>query len=236
MFHIVICDDEEAFITELQTFLYRYSAEKNLEMRVSSFQDGQELTEHYPMDTDLIFLDIQMDRMNGLQAADKIRKKDENVSIIFLTSLAQYAIEGYQYNAANYVIKPIKYVRLKSEMDKWLAQNKKKERACILVENDTGKYKVFLNSLSYIETFNRNLMLHTGSENIISYRKMKDMESELDGYSFVRCHAGYLVNLFFVKRIEKLEIELINGERIPISQQKRKLFMEKLAQYWGDKL
>lgn len=236
MYHIVICDDEEKFVAELNALLYRYSAEKNLEIRVSSFKNGLELIENYPMDIDLIFLDIQMDRMNGLQAADKIRKKDENVSIIFLTSLAQYALEGYKYNATNYIIKPIKYIRLKSEMDKWLAQNKKKENAYILVENDTGKYKVSLNSLSYIETFNRNLMLYTDSENIISYRKMKDVENELEKHSFVRCHAGFLVNLFFVKRIEKLEIELIDGERIPISQQKRKLVMEKLAQYWGDRL
>jgi len=236
MYHIAICDDEEKFVAKLQTLLNRYAAEKRLEIRVSTFKDGLELIENYPMDIDLTFLDIQMDRMNGLQAADEIRKMDENVSIIFLTSLTRYALEGYKYNATNYIIKPIKYVRLKSEMDKWLAQNKKKENAYILVENDTGKYKVFLNSLSYIETFNRNLMLHTDNDNIVSYRKMKDMESELEEHSFVRCHTGFLVNLFFVKRIEKLEIELINGERIPISQQKRKLVMEKLAQYWGDRL
>ena len=106
----------------------------------------------------------------------------------------------------------------------------------IVVSNDTGTYKVFLKNLRFIETFNRNLLLHTEQENIICYRKMKELETELGEYGFVRCHSGYLVNLFYVKRIEKLDIILITDERIPISQLKRKEFMEQLADYWGDML
>jgi DNA-binding LytR/AlgR family response regulator len=236
MYHFIICEDEEKFVTELSDLLVRYFAEQDLPLRVTSFKNGQELIEQYPVDVDLIFLDIQMDKMNGLLAAEKIRKRDATVSIIFLTSLVQHALEGYKYNAVNYIIKPIKYVRLKYEMDKWLTQNQKNDREYLLIENDTGKYKVRLQTLSYIETYNRNLMLHTDTENILSYKKMKDMEAELSKHSFVRCHSGYLVNLFFIKRVEKLEIELINGEFIPISQLKRKTVMEKLTDYWGDRL
>ena len=100
--------------------------------------------------------------------------------------------------------------------------------------DDAGKFKVFLKSLRFIETFNRNLLLHTDQENIICYKKMKELEAELVQHGFVRCHSGYLVNLFYVKRIEKLDIILTTGERVPISQPKRKEFMERLADYWGD--
>lgn len=78
--------------------------------------------------------------------------------------------------------------------------------------------------------------LHTEQENIISYKSMKELEQELSQAGFARCHTSYLVNLFYVKGVQKLEITLITGECIPISQPKRKAFMEQLTRYWGERL
>ncbi len=236
MYNIAICDDEESFVTELAQQLKRYMEETGTELRITVFRDGKELVENDQIEMDLIFLDIQMNEMNGLQAAKRIREKDSGVGIIFLTSLVSHVLEGYQYQAVNYIIKPIKYVRLKAEMDRWIARYKQNEKDHIVITNDNGKYKVFLNTLHYIETYQRNVLLHTDEQEIISYKKMKDFERELAGSCFVRCHTGYLVNLYFVKRVEKLEMELTTGEKIPISQPKRKMVMEKLADYWGDML
>lgn len=83
---------------------------------------------------------------------------------------------------------------------------------------------------------NRNLLLHTEQGNIICYRSMKELEQELAPHGFVRCHTSYIVNLFFVKGVKKLEITLVTGETIPISQPKRRQFMEQLVEYWGDLL
>lgn len=94
--------------------------------------------------------------------------------------------------------------------------------------------RFFLKSLRYVETFNRNLLFHTEEENIICYKSMKEMEQELSGKGFVRCHTSYLVNLYYVKGVKKLEMELITGEMLPISQPRRKEVMEELAEYWGD--
>ncbi len=121
-------------------------------------------------------------------------------------------------------------------MDGWLKKRQKNDSPFIVVANDSGKYKVFLKSLRYIETFNRNLLLHTQQENIICYKSMKEMERELSDKGFSRCHTSYLVNLFFVQGVKNLEVKLITGEAIPVSQPKRKLFMEQLAEYWGDLL
>lgn len=236
MIKIAICDDEYVFIEDLQNLLKRYAEERGLDIHVINYKNGADLIERYNMQIDLIFLDIKMDVMNGLEAADKIRKIDSLVSIIFLTSLTKYVLEGYKYQATNYIIKPMKYVRLKSEMDNWIAKRKQTEEDFILVNNDTGIYKIILSELNYIETFNRNLMIHTNNENIISYKKIKDFEDELCNKGFVRCHSGYIINLSYIKRTEKLEFELLNGKRIPISQPKRKAVMEKLAEYWGDRL
>lgn len=234
MIHVAICDDEKEFVAYLTGLLNRYAAETGEEIKVTAFYDGMELIEKYDTTIDLIFLDIQMRLVDGLQAAGRIRRMDEKVGIIFLTTMTQYGLEGYRYQAANYIIKPMKYVRLKAEMDSWLKKHRREDSPAVVISNDTGKYKVFLKSLRYVETFNRNLLLHTNQENIICYKSMKEMEQELQGKGFIRCHTSYIVNLFYVKGVNKLEIELISGEMIPVSQPKRKAFMENLAEYWGD--
>ena len=172
--------------------------------------------------------------VNGLQAARRIRQMDESVGIIFLTNLTQYSLEGYKYQAANYMLKPLKYARLKAEMDKFAERRQKEENPSLIIANDTGKYKVPLKSIRYVETYNRNLMFHTEQKNIICYKRMKEIERELGVKDFARCHTSYMVNLLYVKGVKKLEIELITGETIPISQPKRKEFMERLTDYWGD--
>lgn len=234
MLHIAICDDEQEFVTHLTKLLDKYALESGEEIKISPYYDGLDLIEKYDTTIDLIFLDIQMKLVDGLHTAERIRQMDETVGIIFLTTLTQYGLEGYKYQAANYIIKPMKYVRLKAEMDNWIQKHRKEESPYIVVVNDSGKYKVVLKSLRYIETFNRNLLLHTESENIVCYKSMKEMERALQDKGFARCHTSYLVNLYYVKGAKKLEIELITGETLPISQPKRKEVMERLAQYWGD--
>lgn len=236
MIHIAICDDERDFVTHLKGLLQQYAAETDEEIKITPYYDGMELLERYDTTIDLIFLDIQMRLLNGLRAAEHIRRMDEGVGIIFLTTLTQYGLEGYKYQAVNYIIKPMKYVRLKAEMDQWLKKRRKEDSSALAVANDTGKYKVFLKSLRYVETFNRNLLLHTGQEHIICYKSMKEMEQKLQDKGFVRCHTSYIVNLSYIKGVKKLEIELITGEKIPISQPKRKEFMEKLAACWEELL
>ena len=234
MLHIAICDDEKDFVEHLTGLLLQYGRETGREIKITAYYDGMELIEKYDTTIDLIFLDICMKMVNGLHAAERIRQMDENVGIIFLTTLTQYGLEGYKYQATNYIIKPLKYVRLKSEMDKFIRRRQKDETPSLVIANDTGKYKVSLKSIRYIETYNRNLMFHTESENIICYKSMKEVEKQLADKGFVRCHTSYIVSLFYVKGIKKLDIELMTGETIPVSQPKRKEFMERLADYWGD--
>ena len=234
MLHVAICDDEKAFVRHLTRLLNQYSEETGRDIRITAFYDGMELIEKYDTTIDLFFLDIQMRLVNGLRAAERVRRMDENVGIIFLTTLAQYGLEGYKYRATDYILKPLKYVRPKSEIHQFIQRSRKEENPSLVISNDTGKYKVPLKSIRYIETYNRNLMFHTEQENIICYKSMKEVERGLCDNDFVRCHTSYIVNLLYVKGIKKLDIELITGETIPISQPRRKQFMERLTDYWGD--
>lgn len=234
MLHIAICDDEQSFVDHLKSLIRQYAAETGEEIKVSPYYDGLDLIEKYDPTVDLIFLDIQMKLVDGLRTAEKIRQMDEKVGIIFLTTLTQYGLEGYKYRAADYIIKPIRYVRLRDELNRFLSMSRQDASPSLIIKNDSGKYKIFLKSLRYIETFNRNLLFHTEQEKIICYKSMKEVEQELKGQGFARSHSSYLINLFYIKGVQKLEITLVTGEILPISQPKRKQFMEELTEYWGD--
>lgn len=235
MLHIAICDDEKGFVQYLTDLLNRYSKETGQDIKITPYYDGIELIEKYDTTIDLIFLDIRMKLVNGLHAAERIRQRDERVGIIFLTTLTQYGLEGYKYQADDYIIKPIKYARLKDEMSLFLKKHRHNTSPFIIISNDKGKYRITLKDIRYIETSNRNLLVHA-QDDIICYKTMKEMEQSLSSQGFGRCHSGYLVNMLYIKRVEKLDVILTTGEIIPISQPRRKSFIECLTDYWGDSL
>ena len=229
MYQIVICDDENSSILELKAFLTQYADETGKEFVFYDFHDGTELLQNYQMDFDLIFMDIKMEKLNGLKTAGEIRKIDDSVGLFFLTSLPQYVWQGYEYGAINYLLKPLKYGRLKLELDRFFAY--------ISFSNDSVKYKVLYKDLRYAETAKRNVLLHFDKEEQVIYKNMKEVAALLEKHrQFVRCHASFIVNMAYVKSVEDLEVVLRTGERVPISQPKRKEFMAKLADFWGDML
>lgn len=236
MIHIAICDDEPTFVNHFRQLLDRYSAENGEPLKLTAYDDGLALIEQYDPTLDLIFLDIRMPLVDGLTAAEQVRRCDAGVGLIFLTTFAEYALEGYQYQATNYIVKPLGYARLKSELDRFVRQRRREEAPALVIANDDGRFKVPLRSIRYIETYRRNLLVHAEQGDIVSYKSMKEMEERLAENDFVRCHTSFLVNLFYVKDVQKLELELLDGEHVPISQPKRKSVMARLADYWGDQL
>lgn len=161
MITVAICDDSKPMLESMKACLEEYGNTINHELHIFSFESGEELLNNYNCRYDIIFLDIKMPGMNGIEAAEKIREKDKKVIIIFLTSLIQYALDGYKVNASNYLIKPIQKKRLKMEMDRWISELEQKEEPFITVRNDSGTYKILLKSIRYVETYNRNLLIHT---------------------------------------------------------------------------
>ena len=237
MYQIVICDDDQSFIQDLKINLERYAADTGREFCFFEFHDGIELLENYQPDFDLIFMDIKMEKLNGLKTAEEIRKTDSTVGLFFLTSLSQYVWKGYEYGAINYLLKPMKYGRLKMELDRFFSRYLGREEGYLSFSNDNGKYKVLYKNLRYAETQKRNVLLHFDGQEQVIYKNMKEIASLLEAQrQFARCHASFIVNMAYVKSVENLEAVLTTGERVPISQPKRKKFMAKLADFWGDML
>lgn len=233
MYNIVICDDEKVFVLELQEMLAQYADKKGMHFRFQIYYDGQDLLDNYQDDFDLIFLDIKMKNVDGLKTAEGIRKRDKEAGLIFLTSLAEHVWKGYEFGAANYLLKPLSCERLEMELDRFFAVYPGKEERFLIVTNDNGKYKLFYKKIRFIETVKRNVLIHYEEKQFIFYQNMKKTVLMLTNETaFAQCHASFLVNLSYVTGVENMEAVLSTGERIPISHPKRKDFMLKLAGYW----
>lgn len=236
MVAVAVCDDSGKTVDSIKENIEEYGKAIQKDIRVFSFYSGEELLESYKCNIDILFLDIRMPGMDGVSVAERIRQKDKKVIIIFLTSLVQYALDGYRVDASNYIIKPVSRKRLNMELERWIGELEKKEEPFITIHNDGGDYKILLKSIRYIETYRRNLMVHTDKTDIVCYWKLKDMEEKTGQYGFARSHASYLVNLFYVENIKKLDLMLTTGEILPVGKSKKKAFMEQLGRYWGGKI
>lgn len=235
MFSMVICDDEQPFIDQLKSLLERYEKESGRSFTYHIFRDGSELLANYQPEYDLIFMDIRMEKLDGLKTAEALRQMDGAVGLMFVTSLPQYVWKGYEFGAFNYLLKPLKYGRLRLELDRFFAHYQGREEPYLSFANDSGKYKVKYKSLRYAETARRNVLLHFDGQEQVIHKNMKWVSARLEARpQFCRCHASFIVNLAYVKSVENMEALLTTGERVPISQPKRKEFMEQLAGYWGD--
>lgn len=142
MIKVAICDDEEIFVKKLKECLYKYKEETGKKISILEFHDGSELLKNYQTDLDLIFLDIKMEKVNGLKTAEEIRKIDNTVEMVFLTSLSQYVWKGYEYRAINYLLKPIKYGRLKMELIDSLKYIKEKKNHILV-------FKMIMENIKY---------------------------------------------------------------------------------------
>ena len=233
---ILIVEDETAAYENLADMLVTIDPTLEIMGNTESVQQTVRWLQANPR-PDLIFMDIQMEKLDGLNTAEEIRKMDDAVGLFFLTSLPQYVWRGYEYGAVNYLLKPIKYARLKIELDRFFSHYHGKDEPYLSFSNDMGKYKVLYKNLRYAETCKRNVLLHFEGQEQVIYKSMKEISALLETQRlFAKCHASFIVNMAYVKSVENLEAVLATGERIPISQPKRKAFMARLADFWGDML
>lgn len=189
MLIIGICDSDTAVRVMLADFIKRYKSETGLAVQVLAYDNGEKLLQHYSFEMDLIFLEISFAKMSGIEIAKGIRKVDNKVGIVFLTTLLNHVLEAYEVRADNYLIKPLKYSRFLKEVEE--ARARKGQNRFFIEANANGIYKIYTQSIRFIETQEHNTRIHTESDSIVSYKRMKDHEAALYEPYFVRCHAGY---------------------------------------------
>ena len=188
MLHIAIVEDEERYAAELEEFVRRYGEETKRQIKVTQYQDGEDLVEDYKGGFDILLMDIQMQFMDGMTAAEKIRERDQEVQIIFITNRNDYAIRGYEVDALDYVLKPVTYFSFSQRIDRALARMKKRTKKYLSIPCRGGIQKLDVSLITYVEVQNHDLIFHTAEQDYLSKGSLTDLEQTLERHHFFRCN------------------------------------------------
>lgn len=233
MIHIAVVEDEQAYVEQLTEYIARFQEEFSQEMKVTVFSDGDEIAEDYRADYDIILMDIQMRFMDGMTAAEKIRELDRDVVIMFITNMTSYAVKGYEVDALDYIVKPVEYFSFSRKLLRAMERVKKKEESYLMIPVESGIQKLAVGEIYYVESFGHQLIYVTKKGRFSSRGVMKQAEEQLAPKGFFRSGKSYLVNMKYVEGISE-GCCLIHGEKLQISRQKRKEFMEVLLNYMSE--
>lgn len=231
MIQIAIVEDEQACAKQLEQYLERYAMESKQQFQITIFHDGDEIVENYRGQFDIILMDIEMEFMDGMTTAQEIRKTDHKVIIIFITNMAQYAIQGYEVEALDYVLKPVSYFAFTQRLGRAITRMNKRETKYITINAKTRVAKVPVSEIYWIESQGHRLTYHTGGKDYEStVNSMKEVETLLKEEHFFRCNKCYMVNLVHVKGIED-GCAIVNENRIQISRAKKSEFQKALTDF-----
>lgn len=232
MIKIAVVDDEKEERECLHQYCDQFQNERKKRLEIREYTSGDLFLEEFDGSTDLIFLDIDMEGTNGIDTARRIREKDKDVLIMFVTNLAQMAIKGYEVRALDFIIKPVNYYSFAMKMQNALDIIETRKVKNIVITTAGGMQIISTEQLLYVEVEGHYLHYHT-TEGIYQQKiSLKELEESLAGLSFKRCNNCYLVNLKYVNGVEKEDV-IIRGERLKISRPRKKEFLQALANYMG---
>lgn len=231
---IVICEDDLLQRENLAHCLRQILKDKEVNYRIIEFSSGEELLDNYPDKIDILFLDIQMNKISGMDTARKIREFDNNVEIVFTTAILDYIHEGYEVRAYRYLLKPIDYESILKHTYACIDEliNKKDTMA---IKDKSQTAIIQINNILYVEVLRKEITVYTEEDKYLFKKSMKSIENKLLKKDFFRCHKSYLINLKKVKSL-KNDMVIINSCEIPISRYKLKDLKIRLADIWGDML
>ena len=231
---IAIVEDDDKQAELIADYIARFEKESGEYFEVVRFRDGDEIASDYTP-FDIIFLDIQMKRMNGMEAALYIREMDKDAIIIFITTMAQFAIKGYAVGALDFLLKPVSYFVFSQQLKRSLERIKRRRsNMYILLPTENGVVKTNVEQIIFIESFKHKMTVHTQSDGKFELScTMKELEARLKGRDFFRCDNSFLVNLDYVKGVEGNTV-LVENHKINISRPRKKAFMEALVAHVGE--
>lgn len=231
---IAIVEDYSPDVRSLEGLLRAYCLREKIDLNLSIYSSGEDFLEDWPLEFDVVFLDIQMERLNGIDVASKIRETNERVVIVFVTNDPQHSLEGYSVDALDYLLKPATSELVEIVLKKAIRRLGNTERKCITIHNNEGYFVVNPMDITYIELEHRKLIIHTLSGEISSLKSMQYMEEQLPEV-FFRCHSAFLINLHAVESV-KGSTAVVAGQLIPISKHRRKEFLSALTVLIGEKI
>ncbi len=232
--NIALVEDEPEAADVLAAFIARYAGEKGLELTVTRFGNAMdfEMThQHF----DLVFMDIQMPGINGMEAAQLMRTYDSETPIIFVTNLAQYAVKGYEVDALDFIVKPVTYFNFRMRMDKAMRRIRRNASRSIAIGTRDGMRVVALSDIEYVEVSKHDLSYHLVDEEepLVVYGSLVAFEQEVTGGTFVRISNSCLVNMNHIRSMRGGELTMRDGQVLYFSRSKKREAIETITAFLG---
>lgn len=240
MFKFAICDDEIFFAEELKKLISDYMMVKGLIYEIDIYTSGEALVDLgiEVVKYTAVFLDINMENIDGIKAAEKIREVSREVFIVFVTAYVNYSLEGYRLDAVRYLLKGnTNFVSSVNEcvdalIDKLNYSVKKK-----VFDFKEGKREVSLERLLYIESNLHKLAFHIMEDDMkiyTMYETLNELEDKLAVNDFIRIHQSYLVNIKYIKKIVRYKLILSNGVELIIPKSRYTYVKQRFISYQGE--
>lgn len=233
MIRIAIVEDEQEQVQLIRAYLTKYEQEKGVAFGVSVFDNGLKFLSNYHPIYDLVLMDIQMPHLNGYETARTLFSMDKNIGIVFVTNMAQYAIKGYEVDALDFIVKPLKYYQFSVKLGRVIEKIKKREDREIVLTIAKEKKRIPVSQIYYVEVDKHTLVYHTGNGVFrVNGSSMSECAVSLEDYGFALCNSGCLVNLKHVVSADSGTVRISNcSNEFVLSRGKKKEFTEKFMTY-----
>ncbi|MGL5152229.1 MAG: LytR/AlgR family response regulator transcription factor [Clostridium sp.] len=222
MLKIGLCDDNTLYLNELTKIISDITSINNIDIEITSFSNGEDLikfSKDHENYFDILFLDILMDGINGINTARRLRKLSSDVNIIFVTCSKEYALDSYSVNACGYILKPFSKNSIRDKVLELYDKIELSRKNVICVKNNQDIYSIKLDNVIYFESNLRKITAHMkNGEKICFYNKISNLEEEIKNSLFLRCHRSFLVNLMYIKNIVSSDLKTTTNEILPISK------------------
>ena len=235
MLRTAIIEDNDRDAEYLLAHLKRYARENKLEIETKRYESGILFLDQYKGEFDIVFMDIDMPAMNGMNVAKELRERDTHVLLIFVTALARFALNGYEVDAFDFIVKPLQYNFFSSKMGRVIKKLASEQRMKLLIKTSEKTLSIFADEILYVDIFNHVLNFHLKEETVSTRGTMKDVMESLNESSFAMCNKSCVVNLNHIQMIDGDETVLTNGERLSISRPRKTEFMQQIADFYGNK-
>ena len=235
--NIAICDDDQLQLTLLTKYCENWAKALNNKIYITTYPSSEAFLFAYEegLIFDVLLLDIEMREISGMDLAKKLRSLKDDISIIFITGIKDHVFEGYDVEAMDYILKPVKDEQLEKALNKAIEKAAIKE-PFLLLESSGQVIKVKEKEVTFIESMGHNAILHTETNEYNSKKSISTFEGELNDTLFFRCHRCYLVNIAKIESISKNEVKLEGNFIVPISRGKWEPLNKAFLNYYRSSL